>query len=45
MELRPNADLVCQELGTELGTHAHAFPAKMELGSELGVGTCLLQVC
>ena len=45
MELRLNADLVCQELGMELCTHTHAFPAKTELGLELGVGACLLEVC
>ena len=44
-ELRPNADLVCWELGMELCTRAHVFPTKTELGLELGVGARLLQVC
>ena len=45
MELWLNENLVCWELGTELRTHAHIFPAEMELGLELGVGAWLFQVC
>ena len=36
---------VCQELGTELDTRTHLFPAEKEFGLELGMRAYLIQVC